>query len=202
MLIGVDVGGTNLRIGVVEGLRVIAEQRVHADYSRLCRDNPPEIALPTIHASLIAALSDAIRKYPGVRGIGIGFPGFIDPSTGCISQSPNLPGLRDIDLVTPLRDSLGLLCVTCSCVRADQAGTVPGPVTAVGLRQRLQAGRQQVSGGAIVPQVKFGHAALQSEPVLAVEIHPRRFVFRRARRPLDEGLRLIQQRPRGAGVTG
>jgi glucokinase len=108
MLIGVDVGGTNLRIGVVEGLRVIAEQRVHADYSRLCRDNPPEIALPTIHASLIAALSDAIRKYPGVRGIGIGFPGFIDPATGCISQSPNLPGLRDIDLVTPLRDSLGL----------------------------------------------------------------------------------------------
>lgn len=108
MLIGVDVGGTNLRIGVVEGLRVIAEQRVHADYSRMCRENPPGVSLPAIHASLIDALRDAISKYPEVRGIGIGFPGFIDPDTGSISRSPNLPGLRDIDLVTPLRSSLGL----------------------------------------------------------------------------------------------
>jgi glucokinase len=108
MLIGVDVGGTNLRIGVVEGMRVIAEERVHADYSRLCRENPPEVSLPTIHASLIDALRDAITQYPAVRAIGIGFPGFIDPATGCISQSPNLPGLRDVDLVTPLTNSLGL----------------------------------------------------------------------------------------------
>lgn len=108
MLIGVDVGGTNLRIGVVDGQRVIAEQRVHADYSHLCRDNPPEVSLPTIHASLIDALRDAIGKYPEVRGIGLGFPGFIDPATGRISQSPNLPGLRDVDLVTPLSNSLGL----------------------------------------------------------------------------------------------
>jgi glucokinase len=108
MLIGVDVGGTNLRIGVVEGMRVIAEERVHADYSRLCRENPPEVSLPTIHASLIDALRDAITQYSAVRAIGIGFPGFIDPATGCISQSPNLPGLRDVDLVTPLTNSLGL----------------------------------------------------------------------------------------------
>lgn len=108
MLIGVDVGGTNLRIGVVEGLRVVAEQRVHADYSRLCREHPPEISLPAIHASLSEALQDAIRQYPEVRGVGIGFPGFIDPVTSCISQSPNLPGLRDVDLVTPLSAALGL----------------------------------------------------------------------------------------------
>jgi glucokinase len=108
MLIGVDVGGTNLRIGVVDGLNVIDEQRIHADFSRLCRDNPPEVALPAIHALLAESLAAAIAKFPEVAGVGIGFPGFIDPDTGCISQSPNLPGLRDIDLVTPLSNSLGL----------------------------------------------------------------------------------------------
>jgi len=108
MLIGVDVGGTNLRIGVVDGLKVIDEQRIHADFSRLCRDNPPEVALPALHAALIESLGATVRKFPEVAGIGIGFPGFIDPDSGCISQSPNLPGLRDIDLVTPLHNSLGL----------------------------------------------------------------------------------------------
>ena len=130
MLIGVDVGGTNLRIGVVEGQRVIAEQRVHADYSRMCRENPPEVSLPEIHASLIGALRDTIEKYPEVRGIGIGFPGFIDPDTGCISQSPNLPGLRDIDLVTPLRNSLGLPVI----VENDALAAAYGEYSLAGLK--------------------------------------------------------------------
>jgi len=108
MLIGVDVGGTNLRIGVVDGLRVIHEQRVHADFSRLCRDNPPELALAAINTVLADGLAATIQAYPQVAGVGIGFPGFITPDSGCVSQSPNLPGLRDVDLVTPLKAALGL----------------------------------------------------------------------------------------------
>lgn len=108
MLIGVDIGGTNLRIGVVDDLRVIDELRVHADFSRLCHEHPPEQSLPLIHAVLTEALAETITKYPAVAGIGIGFPGFIDPVTGAISQAPNLPGLRNIDLVTPLTQRLGL----------------------------------------------------------------------------------------------
>ncbi|MDR2874522.1 MAG: ROK family protein [Methylobacillus sp.] len=108
MLIGVDVGGTNLRVGVVQEKRVIAEQRVHADFSRLCHDNPPEISLAAIHATLLQALRNALKEHPETRGIGIGFPGFVQPATGHIPHSPNLPGLRDIDLATPLREALGL----------------------------------------------------------------------------------------------
>lgn len=108
MLIGVDVGGTNLRIGVVDGLRVIDELRIHADFSRLCRELPPTQALPAIHAALGDALAASIVRHPQVSAVGIGFPGFIDPISGNVSQSPNLPGLRDIDLVAPLQQRLGL----------------------------------------------------------------------------------------------
>lgn len=108
MLIGVDVGGTNLRIGVVDGLRVIDELRIHADFSRLCRELPPAQALPAIHAALGDALVASIARHPQVSAVGIGFPGFIDPVSGNVSQSPNLPGLRDIDLVAPLKQRLGL----------------------------------------------------------------------------------------------
>lgn len=106
MLLGVDVGGTNLRVGVVDGLAVIDSMRVQADFSGLCRSQPPQAALAAIHATLLEAMQALLHKHPGVSAIGIGFPGFIDPASGCVTQSPNLPGLHDVDLLTPLRAQL------------------------------------------------------------------------------------------------
>jgi glucokinase len=105
MLIGVDVGGTNLRVGVIDGLKVVEEYRVNADFSGLCRNNAPEQAVRAIHAALYDALFAALHKHPSVTSIGLGFPGFI--VSGLVAQSPNLPGLKDVDLVTPLSDGLG-----------------------------------------------------------------------------------------------
>jgi glucokinase len=105
MLIGVDVGGTNLRVGVIDGLKVVEEYRVNADFSGLCRNNSPEQAVQAIHAALFEALSAALDKHPAVTSIGLGFPGFI--ASGRVAQSPNLPGLQDVDLATPLSEGLG-----------------------------------------------------------------------------------------------
>ena len=106
MLIGVDVGGTNLRAGVVDQLRVIAEQRIQSDFASLCQDKPPHLAVEAIQAALFAALSGMLRHYPEVTAIGLGFPGFI--VGGHVLQSPNLPGLADVDLARPLSALLGL----------------------------------------------------------------------------------------------
>jgi glucokinase len=108
MLIGVDVGGTNLRIGVVEDNAVIWERRYHADFSSVCKDLAPGDALSAIHASLAQHLGDAIKLYPKVSAIGIGFPGFIDPITQYVAQSPNLPGLLNADIAAPLSKTLNL----------------------------------------------------------------------------------------------
>jgi len=105
MLIGVDVGGTNLRIGVVDGLQVVDEQRVTADFSGLCKRRAPDQAIQAVHAVLNDVLLAALRKYPAVTAIGLGFPGFI--VSGRVVQSPNLPGLEHVDLTTPLTQSLG-----------------------------------------------------------------------------------------------
>jgi len=106
LLIGVDVGGTNLRVGLVDGLTVVNETRVQANFSDLCHHNPPEQAVRAIVDSLANALADAIQQHPAVAAIGLGFPGFI--VAGRVAQSPNLPGLQDVDLVTPLQQQLGL----------------------------------------------------------------------------------------------
>jgi glucokinase len=105
MLIGVDVGGTNLRVGVIDGLEVVEEYRVNADFSGLCRNNAPDQSVRAIDAALFEALSAGLDKHPAVTSIGLGFPGFI--VSGRVAQSPNLPGLQDVDLVTPLSERLG-----------------------------------------------------------------------------------------------
>ena len=106
-LIGIDVGGTNLRIGVVDRGRIIHEQRSHADFSGICHQQAPAAAWQAIIATLAEALRPVLEHYPQAAGIGIGFPGFIDPVSGIIAQSPNLPGLRDVDLAGDLGRAVG-----------------------------------------------------------------------------------------------
>lgn len=107
-LIGVDVGGTNLRVGVVHKNKVLWEQRVQADFAEFCKVNPGEVALDFILDTLAGSIHEAKARYPMVSAVGIGFPGFIDPVTQCVAQSPNLPGLQDVELVGPLRKTLKL----------------------------------------------------------------------------------------------
>jgi len=105
--IGVDVGGTNLRIGVVENTRVIRLQSLHADFARLCRENAADIAWAGILNAIALPLQEMLLAYPQVGSVGIGFPGFIDPVNKAVLQSPNLPGLYRVDLASELSARLG-----------------------------------------------------------------------------------------------
>lgn len=106
--LGVDIGGTNLRVGVVQGKEVIHEQRFPADFSSICKQHAPVTAMQEILRTSLSALQQAIKLYPEIEAIGIGFPGFIDPVKGHVIQSPNLPGLRNVDIAGELSRLIGL----------------------------------------------------------------------------------------------
>ncbi len=106
--IGVDVGGTNLRVGVVRGDQVIWERRHQADFSAICRRHRADEALRQIVRELAGAVEAARTAYPEAASVGIGFPGFIDPASRIVSLSPNLPGLTNIDIAQPLVQALGI----------------------------------------------------------------------------------------------
>lgn len=128
LLIGIDVGGTNLRLGVVEfsgtqmrnnqiqgdHLRLLDEMRFHADFSGLCKlhQHAPNEAWGRILTTVADAIETVRAKYPAVEAVGIGFPGFIDPHTQSISQSPNLPGLSNVDLSADLSSMIALPVIT------------------------------------------------------------------------------------------
>ncbi|HEY3300559.1 MAG TPA: ROK family protein [Methylophilaceae bacterium] len=106
--IGVDIGGTNLRFGIVEGLRVIDETRVSADFANICRTHAPAQAWQTIINIIAEHIQQCILNHPEIASVGIGFPGFIDAATGRLAQSPNLPGLMDVDLAKDLSQALNM----------------------------------------------------------------------------------------------
>lgn len=97
-----DVGGTNLRLGILQAGEVIEEMRVAANFSEICKTQKPEIAWQQILEISANLIKVALKKHPTIRAVGIGFPGFIDPVTQKIAQSPNLPGLLNVDLSADL----------------------------------------------------------------------------------------------------
>jgi len=98
MLIGLDVGGTNLRLGVLDNGLVIDDIRFQTNFSDICKNNTADVAWHKILEVTANAIKVMLKKHPDVGAIGIGFPGFIDPNTQKILQSPNLPGLLNADL--------------------------------------------------------------------------------------------------------
>ncbi|NOU25967.1 MAG: ROK family protein [Methylotenera sp.] len=123
-LIGIDVGGTNLRLGVVKyndafieetqqaQPQLIEEKRFQTDFSTLCKSHEPKQAWQSILNAIAAAVESMQLKHPEISAVGIGFPGFIDPKTQAISQSPNLPGLSNVDLSNDLSQIIELPVIT------------------------------------------------------------------------------------------
>lgn len=102
LALGIDVGGTNLRLGVFDGLSLIKETRQQANFSDICKHNAPNEAWQKILQVLAEAISMSLTEHVDIHAIGIGFPGFIDPQTHTIAQSPNFPGLKNVNLAADL----------------------------------------------------------------------------------------------------
>jgi glucokinase len=144
--LGLDVGGTNLRLGVFSDLALVEETRFQANYSAICKQYPPAQAWQTILQVTADAIRPLLNKYPAIQSIGIGFPGFINPQTGILAQSPNLPGLRDVNLGHDLTDLLGInVCVENDANAAAygeycQLGQPAGGLLYIGLGTGVGAG--------------------------------------------------------------
>ncbi len=104
--IGIDIGGTNLRLGVFDDVSLVQEWRFQADFSAICHQHSPDTAWQLILKTIADAIETALNQYADIQAIGIGFPGFIDPQTQVIAQSPNFPGLSNVNLARDLQQML------------------------------------------------------------------------------------------------
>jgi glucokinase len=88
--IGVDLGGTNLRIAAVDDQGTLVEKVTLGTKVSLGREH--------VVGDMCDAIENLLGKYRNsatLLGIGIGVPGIIDIQSGMLRESPNLPGWTD-----------------------------------------------------------------------------------------------------------
>jgi glucokinase len=88
--IGVDLGGTNLRIAAVDTEGNLLEKITLGTQVSRGRDY-----VITEMCDAVGELSGKFRGRGRLLGAGIGVPGIIDKRTGMLRESPNLPGWDD-----------------------------------------------------------------------------------------------------------
>lgn len=88
--IGVDLGGTNLRIAAIDEHGRVLEQGATATQVKLGRD-----AVIIEMGAAVEQVSAKLKGSSELMGVGIGVPGIIDQRTGMLRESPNLPGGDD-----------------------------------------------------------------------------------------------------------
>src|SRR5262247_1762208 len=88
--IGVDLGGTSLRIAAVESSGKVLEKITTGTEVARGRDRVIDEMCATVRT-----LALKYRASDELAGIGVGVPGIIDMATGMLRQSPNLPGWHD-----------------------------------------------------------------------------------------------------------
>ena len=95
--IGVDLGGTNLRIAAVNEQGTLLEKITLGTQVALGRD-----CVVSDMCEAIQRMAEKMRAGGSLLGIGIGVPGIIDIKTGMVHESPNLPDWCDY----PARDEI------------------------------------------------------------------------------------------------
>ncbi|MGB5204611.1 ROK family protein [Eudoraea sp.] len=98
-LIGVDLGGTKVNVGLVEGNRILSNK---------------SLKIPQGTASewdVINVIIDLIKEQLGkhkVEGIGIGVPSIVDREKGIIHEVQNIPSWKEVPLADILIKEFGI----------------------------------------------------------------------------------------------
>ena len=97
MTIGIDLGGSNVRCGLVENGNVVMR------LSEPCRSDQPENVV-------LEQIKDLIRRLinPSVEGIGIGVPSVVDMQKGIVYNVANIPSWKEVHLKDYLEAEFGL----------------------------------------------------------------------------------------------
>lgn len=100
--LGVDLGGTNIAVGVVnEKFEIVGRGKKKTNAPRPATEIADDIA-----AACRMALEEAGITLDDIHSVGIGSPGSIDPKTGIVATSNNL-GFANVPLVELVSSRLG-----------------------------------------------------------------------------------------------
>jgi glucokinase len=103
MFVGIDLGGTNIKIGLFDSeLKLICKTSVATK-----ADMGPEVVIDKMAQTVEKLLADAGLSRHDVVAVGIGTPGPAKYSEGVIIQSTNMPKFKNVPICRILNEKLG-----------------------------------------------------------------------------------------------
>ncbi len=99
MLVGIDIGGTFIKYGLVTPGGQIIEHHQTPTEAHEGRE--------AVVARIISIAQQLTTQAPG-RPIGIGVPGVVDPRSKTVQSPPNLPGWESVPLQQLVADAVGV----------------------------------------------------------------------------------------------
>ena len=100
LVLGVDIGGTKIAVGLVDASGKILTQGRRP----MIANGTPEAALQAVTDAVDSMATEAAAGGGRVQSIGICAPGPLDPKTGIILNPPNVPCWRNFALAATITD--------------------------------------------------------------------------------------------------
>jgi len=103
-IIGIDLGGTHLKVALLDLSCQIKDKEVLSTRSFLEKD---DLILGLVHSVTRFIKYNNLNKAE-ILGVGLGLPGPVDTKSGIVHFFPNIPGWKEVPLKEILRKNLGI----------------------------------------------------------------------------------------------
>lgn len=159
-IIGVDLGGTNMRAGKVSDGAI-----VKVDKRAVPKTTDPDLVINTVIESIKCVMDDSIA------GIGIGIPGLVGTESGIVYDLVNIPSWKEVPLKEIIEDAFNLpVFITndanCFAIGERYYGAGQKYDDFVGLITGTGLGGGIVKGGALIKDQNSGAGEFGMIPYL------------------------------------
>lgn len=156
--VGIDLGGTNMQVGVVPGGEDADKtQLLGRSRAKTKAEQGLEAVLDRIVETVNKACADAGLTIAQIKGVGIGAPGAVEPESGTVLEAVNLRW-KDTPLASLLSERLGVPVVVDNDVNAAAWGEFKAGAGR-GCREMLAAWIGTGIGGGLIlrGEMYYGH---------------------------------------------
>lgn len=101
--IGIDVGGTNVKIALVDEGKIIYSNRVPT-YAKMGY----EYTVNNIKQAIKDLMKETNTEAKDIQGIGFDFPGQVDCKTGVVKLAPNIPGWVNVPIAQMIEEEFNI----------------------------------------------------------------------------------------------
>jgi glucokinase len=102
--IGIDVGGTNVKIALVDGEGKIIYSNSVPTYAQMGY----EYTVNNIKQAIRDLMKETNTEAKDIQGIGFDFPGQVDCKTGVVKNAPNIPGWVNVPIAQMIEEEFNI----------------------------------------------------------------------------------------------